>query len=79
MTQLLPLVCGGELLDPQSTELRDLAKVHLVGMYPSHAEAHKVWKAGAQRSLDNAQMRYYIAHLHRLPDEQSQAHRRIKG
>ncbi len=69
MTQLLHLVYGGELVDPQSTEFRDLTKVHLVGMYASYGEAHKVWKAEAQRSIDNAHMRYYIAHLHRLHDE----------
>lgn len=67
--QLLHLVYGGELTDPQSTEFRDLSKVHLVGMFPNYAEAHKAWKAEAQRSIDNAHMRYYIAHLHRLHDE----------
>ena len=69
MTQMLHLVYGGELTDPQSSEFRDLSKVQLVGMYPSYAEAHKVWKAEAQRSIDNAHVRDYIAHLHRLHDE----------
>jgi hypothetical protein len=69
--QLLHLVYGGELTDPSATELRDLTKVHLVGMYPNYAEAHQVWKAESQRSIDNAHMRYFIAHLHRLDEAES--------
>ena len=68
MAQLLHLVIGGELKDVDGTEFRDLSKIDLVGAYPSHAEAHKVWKAKAQATVDNALMRYFIIHAHRLLD-----------
>jgi hypothetical protein len=66
--QLLHLVFGGELIDLARHEFRDLEKLDFIGMYPSYAEAHKAWKAAAQRTVDNAQMRYFIVHLHRLLD-----------
>jgi hypothetical protein len=66
--QLLHLVFGGELVDLATHEFHDLKKLDLVGMYPSYAEAYKAWKAAAQRTVDNAQMRYFIVHLHRLLD-----------
>ena len=68
MAQLLHLVIGGELKDVDGTEIRDLSKIDLVGANPSHAEAHKVWKAKAQATVDNALMRYFIIHAHRLLD-----------
>jgi myo-inositol-1(or 4)-monophosphatase len=68
MAQLLHLVIGGELKDVGGTEFRDLSKVDLVGAYASHAEAHKAWKARAQATVDNALMRYFIIHAHRLLD-----------
>ncbi len=69
--QLLHLVFGGELSDLDAVEFSDLSKLDVVGMYPNYAEAHAAWKQAAQRSVDNAQMRYFVVHLHRLlePDE----------
>lgn len=69
MTQRLHLVFGGELVSPSSTEFRNVADIHIVGMFPDYASAYKAWKAEAQRTVDNAHMRYFIAHLHRLHDE----------
>ena len=67
--QRLHLVFGGELVSPSSTEFRNVADVHVVGILPNDASAYKAWKADAQRTVDNAHMRYFIAHLHRLHDE----------
>jgi len=69
MTQRLHLVFGGELVDPQSTAFKDPSKIHLVGMYPDYATAYDAWKAEAQRTVDSAETRYFIAHIHRLMDE----------
>lgn len=66
--QLLHLVIGGELSSLDSVEFKDLDKVDLVGVYPNYASAYAVWKAKAQQTVDNAQMRYFIVHLHRLLD-----------
>ena len=66
--QLLHLVFGGELVDPATTEFRDLNKLDLVGMFPNYASAYTAWKAKAQQTVDNAHMRYFIVHLHRLLD-----------
>jgi hypothetical protein len=66
--QLLHLVFGGELKSLDSTEFTDLPKLDIVGIYPSYAEAHRAWKGAAQRTVDNAHMRYYIVHMHRLLD-----------
>ena len=70
MTQRLHLVFGGELENPQSNVFRDVAKIHIVGMFPDYASAFSVWKAEAQRTVDNAHMRYFIAHIHRLREEE---------
>jgi hypothetical protein len=69
--QLLHLVFGGELKALDSSEFRDLHALDIVGVYPNYAEAKKAWKAAAQRTVDNAQMRYFVVHLHRLlePDK----------
>jgi hypothetical protein len=69
--QLLHLVLGGELEDIKGITFKDLNKVDLVGVYPNYAAAHAVWKAKAQQTVDNAEMRYFVVHLHRLldPDE----------
>jgi hypothetical protein len=67
--QLLHLVFGGELVDPQSTEFRDVSAIDIVGIFPNYGEAYKAWKGKAQATVDNAHMRYFIAHLHRLTDE----------
>ncbi len=66
--QLLHIVIGGELKDVAAVEFRDLDKVELVGAYPNYAEAHKAWRAKAQATVDNALMRYFIIHAHRLLD-----------
>lgn len=66
--QLLHLVFGGELVSLDGTEFRDLDSLDIVGIFPNYAEAHKAWKAAAQRTVDNAQMRYFIVHMHRLLD-----------
>jgi hypothetical protein len=70
-SQLLHLVIGGELADVQGVEFRDLSKVDLVGAYPNYQEAYKAWKARAQATVDNAHMRYFIIHAHRLLDPDS--------
>jgi Domain of unknown function (DUF4170) len=69
--QLLHLVFGGELESLQGMRFRDLARLDIVGIYPNYAEAYSAWKEKAQMTVDNAQMRYFIVHLHRLlqPDE----------
>jgi hypothetical protein len=67
-TQLLHLVFGGELEHLEETTFRDLSKVDLVGMYPDYASAHAAWKSKAQQTVDDAQMRYFIVHMHRLMD-----------
>ncbi len=69
--QLLHLVFGGELESLQSTEFRDLSALDIVGIYPNYAAAHAAWKAKAQSTVDNAQMRYFIVHLHRLLDPEA--------
>ena len=70
MTTKLHLVFGGELLDTGSTRFRDPRNLDIIGIFPSYAEAHDAWKEAAQRTVDNAEMRYFIAHLHRLRDEE---------
>jgi hypothetical protein len=64
--QLLHLVFGGELVDLQGIEFRDLTALDIVGIYPNYAEALVAWKAASQKSVDNAAMRYFIVHMHRL-------------
>jgi hypothetical protein len=67
-SQLLHLVFGGELVDPAGVTFADPGKLDLVGIYPSYAEAHVAWRAKAQATVDQAQIRYFIVHLHRLLD-----------
>jgi protein-disulfide isomerase len=64
--QLLHLVFGGELTSLDKVEFRDLEKVHVVGLYPNFAQAREAWKAAAQATVDNAHMRYFVVHLHKL-------------
>ena len=72
--QLLHLVLGGELTDlAHATTFKDLSKVEIVGLYPNYASAYVAWKAKAQQTVDNAQMRYFIVHLHRLLDPDQDA------
>ncbi|SFI81929.1 DUF4170 domain-containing protein [Bradyrhizobium sp. Gha] len=66
--QLLHLVIGGELLDLEHNTFKNLDEVEIVGLYPNYASAHVAWRAKAQSTVDNAQMRYFIVHLHRLLD-----------
>jgi hypothetical protein len=69
--QLLHLVIGGELVDLTQNVFKDLDKVEIVGVFPNYATAYVAWKAKAQQTVDNAHMRYFIVHLHRLlePDQ----------
>ena len=69
--QLLHLVFGGELTDLDQAEFRDLGKLDIVGIYPNYASAYAAWRAKAQQTVDNALMRYFIVHLHRLLDPQA--------
>ena len=64
--QLLHLVIGGELADIEGITFKDLEKVELVGVFPNYASAYAVWKQKAQMTVDNAEMRYFVVHLHRL-------------
>ena len=66
--QLLHLVFGGELRSLDDLEFRDLDKLDIVGVYPNYALAYAAWKAEAQQTVDNAMLRYFIVHLHRLLD-----------
>jgi hypothetical protein len=70
--QLLHLVIGGELENIEGITFKDLSKVELVGVYPNYAAAYAVWKQKAQQTVDNAEMRYFVVHLHRLlePDQE---------
>jgi Domain of unknown function (DUF4170) len=71
--QLLHLVFGGELRQIEGVEFKDLDKLDIVGIYPNYATAYAAWKAKAQQTVDNAQMRYFIVHLHRLLDPDTTA------
>ena len=73
MVQRLHLVFGGELVDPQKNKFKNVEDIHIVGMFPDYDSAHAAWKAEAQRTVDNAHMRYHIAHIHRLRDEEAEA------
>jgi len=66
--QLLHLVFGGELTSVEEVTFKDLSKLDVVGIYPNYAAAYAAWKGRAQQTVDNAQMRYFIVHLHRLLD-----------
>jgi hypothetical protein len=69
--QLLHLVFGGELESLDEIEFRDLKDLDIVGIYPDYASAHVAWKAKAQQTVDNAHMRYFIVHMHRLLDPEN--------
>jgi len=69
--QLLHLVIGGELADLESVTFKDLNAVDIVGVYPNYATAYDAWKQKAQQTVDNAEMRYFIVHLHRLLDPEA--------
>jgi uncharacterized protein DUF4170 len=69
--QLLHLVLGGELIDLEQITFKDLDKLDIVGVFPNYATAYAAWKAKAQQTVDNAHMRYFIVHLHRLLDPEA--------
>ena len=73
MSQRLHLVFGGELIDPNKNAFKNVDELHIVGIFPNYATAYNAWKSEAQRTVDNAHMRYYIAHLHRLRHEEAEA------
>ena len=66
--QLLHLVFGGELTSLEGIDFRNLDQLDIVGIYPSYAEAHSAWKGAAQKTVDNAHMRYFILHAHKMID-----------
>jgi Domain of unknown function (DUF4170) len=69
--QLLHLVLGGELSHLDGSEFKDIDRLDIVGVYPNYATAYAAWRAKAQQTVDNAQMRYFIVHLHRLLDPEA--------
>jgi hypothetical protein len=73
MTQRLHLVFGGELVDPTVKTFRDVDEIDIVGIYPNYDSAFSAWKSKAQQTVDNAHTRYFIAHIHRLRDEEAAA------
>ena len=72
--QLLHLVIGGEMKALDSNEFADLDAIDVVGVFPNYAAAHAAWKAKAQGTVDNALMRYFVVHLHRLMDPAEHQH-----
>jgi hypothetical protein len=73
--QLLHLVFGGELKSLDNVEFKELDKLDIVGIYPNYKTAYDAWKAAAQRTVDNAMMRYFIVHMHRLLDPREEQDR----
>ncbi len=69
--QLLHLVFGGELENLQNVQFRDLKALDIVGIFPDYATALTAWKSKAQQTVDNAHMRYFIVHMHRLLEPDS--------
>lgn len=74
--QLVHLVFGGELNDVRDVDFKDLSKIDVIGFYPNYDAAHSAWLSKARETIDNAQMRYFIVHLHRLLDPASDANRK---
>lgn len=77
--QLLHLVFGGRLERVDETTFKDTSALDIVGIFPSYAEALRAWRGAAQRTVDDAQMRYFIVHLHRLLDPGLAADERRDG
>ncbi len=73
--QLLHLVFGGELKNLEAVEFKDVAKLDIIGIYPNYKQAYDAWKAAAQRTVDNAMIRYFIVHMHRLLDPRDEKQR----
>jgi hypothetical protein len=74
--QLLHLVFGGELVSPDKIEFKNLSNLDIVGIYPDYKSALAAWRGAAQATVDNAHMRYFIVHLHRLLDPESTSSQR---
>jgi Domain of unknown function (DUF4170) len=72
--QLLHLVFGGELKSLDSTDFKDPTNLDIVGIYPNYETARRAWKSKAQQTVDQAQMRYFIVHMHRLLDPETDKH-----
>lgn len=72
--QLLHLVFGGELDSLDEVTFRDLDNLDVVGIFPDYQSAYEVWKSRAQKTVDNAHMRYFIVHLHKLLNPEAEAH-----
>lgn len=66
--QLLHLVFGGELNNPEEVSFKNLADLDIVGVFPNYESAESVWRGKAQQTVDNAHMRYFIVHMHKLLD-----------
>lgn len=62
----LHLVFGGRVTDPQTLDFKELDNLDIVGIFPDYAEAEEAWRAAAQRTVDDAEMRYVVVHLHKL-------------
>ena len=75
--QLLHIVIGGELKDVTGVEFEDLSAIDFVGAYPNYSEAYNAWKSAAQRTVDNAEMRYFILHAHKLLDPETGSHHHV--
>ena len=72
MSQRLHLVFGGELIDPSENAFKDMNDIHVVGMFPNYDSAFNAWKSEAQKTVDNAHMRYFISPIHHLSDEKAE-------
>lgn len=66
MMSKMHLVMGGRVTDPQTLDFADLDKIDFVGVFPDYASAEKAWRAAAQKTVDDAEMKYVVVHLHRL-------------
>ena len=77
--QLLHLVFGGELTELQGYDFKDTSKLDIVGIFPDYQSAYNAWKSAAQRTVDNAQMRYFIVHLHKLLDPENHDENKTTG
>jgi len=64
--QKLHLVFGGRVVDPQTVEFEDLEAIDFVGVFPDYASAEEAWRSAARRTIDDAEMKYVVVHLHRL-------------
>lgn len=73
MKQRLHLVYGGELVSPSKTDFRDVSRIHVVGLFHDYDSARAAWKAEAQRTVDDAHMRYFIAPVHPLREDEPAA------